>query len=199
MLTTAGARLNTTLGASVSTFVQIVAGQIVLSVFLGHNPFNPMTNNPGKVVLAAALTLAALFALVYGLARGTLELRCFILFALLVLAAALAFPTPEPLLHQWNVFLEPEQGLRYWYVPKLALMATLVWMLGSRRPVGVRLLAGILACVMLFALVRHWRYPPLPDYHFDAYVRIFEKLPPGATGKFRLNPGGPWVMRLIKK
>jgi hypothetical protein len=199
VLTTAGARLNTTLGASASKFAQIVAGQIVLPVFLGRNPFNPLTSDPGKILLASVLTIVALLALVYGLVKGSLELRCFVLFALLVLTAALAYPTVEPSRYQWDPFLVPGQGLRYWYLPKLALMATLVWLLGRQRPKAIRLSAGILACIMGFALVTHWRYPALPDFRFDSYVRVFERLPPGATGQFRLNPGGPWVMTLVRK
>ena len=199
VLTTAGARLNTTLGASVSKFVQIVAGQIVLPVFLGSNPFDPLTGGPARIMLASMVTIAALFAFAYGLAKGSVELRCFVLFALLVLTAALAYPTIEPIRYQWDPFLVPEQGLRYWYIPRLALMATLVWLLGRQRPVAVRLLAGVLACVMGFALVTHWRYPALPDFRFDSYVQVFEQLPPGATGRFRLNPGGPWIMELVKK
>jgi hypothetical protein len=199
VLTTAGARLNTTLGASVSKFVQIVAGQIVLPVFLGRNPFDPLSSDPGKVILTSALTIAALFTFGYGLAKGSLALRCFIFFALLVLTAALAYPTIEPVRNQWDPFLVPGQGLRYWYIPKLALMATLVWLLGRQRPMAIRLLAGVLACVMGVALITHWRYPALPDFRFESYVQAFEQLPPGATGRFRLNPGGPWVMELVKK
>jgi hypothetical protein len=199
VLTTAGARLNTTLGASLSSFVQIVAGQIVLPLFLGRNPFDPLTSNPAKEMLASVVTIAALFALVYALAKGSLELRCFIIFALLVLTAALTYPTLEPVRDQWDVFLVPGQGLRYWYLPRLALMATLVWLLGRQRPTATRLVAAVLTCVMVSALVTHWRYPALPDFRFDSYVRVFEQLPPGATGRFRLNPGGPWIMTLIKK
>ena len=199
VLTTAGARLNTTLGASVSKFVKIVAGQIVLPVFLGRNPFDPLSSDPRKVLLASVLTIAALFAFGYGLTKGSLALRCFILFALLVLTAALAYPTIEPVRNQWDPFLVPGQGVRYWYIPKLALMATLVWLLGRQRPVAVRLLAGVLACIMGVALVTHWRYPALPDFRFESYVQAFEQLPPGATGRFRLNPGGPWIMELVKK
>jgi len=199
VLTTAGARLNTTLGASLATFVQIMAGQIVLPLFLGRNPFDPMTSGPTKVMLASLLTISALFAFAYALAKGSLELRCFIVFALLVLAAALAFPTVEPTRYQWEPFLVPGQGQRYWYLPKLALMATLVWLLGRQRPATARVMAGALACIMGFALVSHWRYPPFPDFRFDSYVRVFEQLPHGATGQFRLNPGGPWIMLLVKK
>lgn len=200
VLTTAGARLNTVLGASLDKFVRIVGGQLVLPIFLGSNRLDRLSDNPTTVTLVASLlTIAAVSAFIYGLAAGTLELRCFILFSLLVLTAALAYPTIEPIQYQWDVFLVPGQGLRYWYLPRLALMATLVWLLGRSRPAPVRMLAGALTCVMTFALISNWRYPPLPDFHFDDYVRVFEQLPSGQTGRFRLNPGGPWVMKLVKR
>jgi hypothetical protein len=199
VLTTAGARLNTTLGASLSKFVHIIGGQLVLPLFLGSNRLYDISKDPAVTLVASMLTIAALSALAYGLAEGSLELRCFILFALLVLTAALAYPTIEPINKQWDVFLGPGLGLRYWYLPRLALMATLIWLLGRRRPAAIRILAGVLACVMALALVSHWRYKPLPDFHFESYVRVFEQLPPGATGRFRLNPGGPWIMELLKK
>src|SRR5208337_3904073 len=67
VLTTAGARLNTTLGASVAAFAQIVAGQVVLPLFVGHNPFDPLTADSGKVALSCGLTLAAAVAFLYAL------------------------------------------------------------------------------------------------------------------------------------
>jgi len=145
------------------------------------------------------LTILATLALLYGLLRGSLALQCFILFAGLVLTAALIYPTTEPVPYQWNVFLLPDVGLRYWYIPKLALMATLVWLLGHQRPAPVRLLAGVLACIMVFAMVRHWRYPTFTDFHFASYVRVFEQLPSGTTFQIRVNPGGIWVMTLVKR
>jgi hypothetical protein len=78
-------------------------------------------------------------------------------------------------------------------------MATLVWLLGRQRPVMVRLLAGVLTCVMAVALVTHWPYQAFDDFHFESYVRAFEELPSGAIGQFPLNPAGLWTMKLVKK
>jgi len=200
LLTTAGARLNTTLGASATKFVQVVAGQIVLPLFLGSNRLNQVANDPAMVTLVAFLvTIGAVLVCIYALLRGSPELRCVIFFGVLVLTAALTFPTVEPIDFQWDVFLVPGQGVRYWYMPKLALMATLIWLLGRQRPVLIRVVAGVLVCVMAFSAVKHWRYPAFPDFHFESYVQVFEQLPLGATGQFRLNPGGPWIMTLVKK
>ena len=200
LLTTAGARLNTILGASTGKFVRIVAGQIVLPVFQGSNRLDRMSSDPARVTaLAVLVTSISALVVLYALLHGSLELRCFLFFALLVLAAALTFPTVEPVYYQWDVFLVPEWGMRYWYIPKLAVMVALIWLLGRGRPLAIRLTAAGLTCIMAFALVTHWRYPAFPDFHFDSYVRMFEQLPPGATGQFRLNPGGPWIMKLVKR
>ena len=200
LLSTAGARLNTILGASTGKFVRIVAGQIVLPLFLGSNRLDQVSGDPATVTLVASLiTTVTLLVCLYALLRGSLELRCFLFFAALVLMAALTFPTVEPIPYQWNAFVVPGQGLRYWYIPRLALMTTLVWLLGRRRPLPIRLSAGVLACIMVFAAVKYWRYPAFPDYQFPAYVRVFEQLPSGSSFQFRLVPGGPWIMTLVKK
>jgi hypothetical protein len=200
LLTTAGARLDTVLGASVSRFVRIVAGQILVPIFVGHNRLDLMARDPATVTaLAVLITAVATLVCIYALLRGTPELRCFIFFAVLVLAAALTFPSVEPIEYQWDLFMVPGLGMRYWYIPKLAAMVTLLWLLGRQRPVTIRALAGALVCVMVLSAVRYCRYPPFPDFYFESYVRTFEQLPPGATGQFPLNPGGIWVMKLVKK
>lgn len=200
LLTTGITRLNTTLGASVGKFDRIVAGQIVLPLFLGRNRLYDISSDPRTITgVALLITIIGMLIYLYGLLRGTPELRCFIFLAVLLLMAALTYPNVQPVVRQWDVFLWPGLGLRYWYIPKLALMATLIWLLGRQRPSAIRLLAGVLTCVMAVALVTHWRYPALADFRFKSYVRTFEQLPSGATGQFRLNPGGPWIMRLVKK
>jgi hypothetical protein len=200
LLTTAGARLNTNLGASPAKFCRIVAGQIVLPLFRGSNRLDRVANDPATVTLAAVvITIMTALVCLYALFRGSLELRCFLLLGMLLLLAALTFPSVEPVPYQWNIFLLLGVGLRYWYIPKLGLMATLIWLLGRRRPMPIRLGAGVLACVMVFAMVRHWQYPPFTDFHFASYVRVFERLPSGTTFQIRVNPGGIWVMTLVKR
>jgi len=71
--------------------------------------------------------------------------------------------------------------------------------LGRRRPLPIRISAAVLACIMVFAAVKYWRYPPFPDYQFATYVRVFEQLPAGSSFQFRLVPGGPWIMTLVRK
>ena len=167
LLTTAGARLNTVLGADASKFARIVAGQIALPLFQGSNHLDQWPSIPRRSQSwLCVITILTLAVYLYALLEGSPEIRCFVFFALLVLAAALTFPTVEPIPYQWDAFLVPGQGVRYWYIPKLALMATLIWMLGRPRPVTIRALAGVLACVMAFSAVKHWRYPRVSRFLF---------------------------------
>lgn len=200
LLTAGAARLKSSLGASADKFARIVAGQIVLPVFLGRNRLYDFSRDPRTITLAAFLiTIVTGLVVLYALLRGNVELRCFIFLAGLVLMAALTFPNVQPVAYQWDPFLFPGGALRYWYIPKLALMATLVWLVGRQRPVIVRLLAGVLTCIMAVGLVAHWPYRPFEDFHFASYVAAFEELPSGATGQFPLSPAGIWSMKLVKK
>jgi hypothetical protein len=200
LVTTGGTRIKAVLGVSASRFVRIVAGQIVVPLFQGRNRLDHMANNPARVTAVAGLvTIVAALAVAYALWRGSVAVRCFVLFGLLALVAALTFPHPAFTTYQWDTLLVPDCSVRYWYIPKLALMATLVWLLGRQRPVPIRAMAGILACVMVFGMVKHWRYPPFLDLHFAAYAQQFEQLPSGASIRIPLNPGGPWFMTLVKR
>ncbi len=200
LLTAGSTRLQSTLGASGDKFVRIVAGQIVLPVFLGRNRLYDISSDPRTITwVALLLTILAGLTYFYALLRGTPELRCFLFLAGLVLLAALTFPNVQPVAHQWDLFLWPGAAPRYWYIPKLALMVTLIWLLGRQRPLTIRLPAGVLTGIMVFALVTHWSYPAFEDFHFESYVRIFEQLPSGAVGEFPLNPHRLWIMKLVKK
>ena len=107
LLTTAGARLDTTLGASASRLAQIVAGQIVC-----RSSWDAIVStrsaSPGKVTaLAVLITVVAALLCIYALLRG--PRGCvFIFFALLVLAAALTFPSVEPVDYKWGMSWFPD-------------------------------------------------------------------------------------------
>lgn len=200
LLTAGSQRLQSTLGATPGKFVRIVAGNIVLPVFLGRNRLFEVSGNPHTVTLVATLiTIAAGLAFVYAMLRGTRELRGFVLLAGLVLLAALTFPNIQPVPQQWDLFVYPIAAARYWYIPRLALMATMIWLLGRQRPQASRTVAAVLTAIMVVGLVTHWSYPAFDDLNFSDHVRTFEQLPPGVVGRFPLNPHGLWIMRLVKK
>ena len=199
LLFTGHQRTHQNLGASFLGFCRIVAGQVVLPVLQGRNRLDHLAHSPATVALLAWLitTLAAVLFL-YAFWRGSLELRSFILFALLVLAASLAFPTPNPTNDHWGPMQTPGGATRYWYIPGLALMATFLWLLGSARAAGLRVLGAVLVCCMTFGATKHWQYGRLPDLHFAGYTQQFERLPSGSSREIPINPPG-WSITLIKR
>jgi len=194
-----GERLHQTLGASFPRFCRIVAGQVVLPVVQGRNRLDQLAHSPaGALVPACLITALTAMLLLYALWRGSLELRSFILFASLLLAAALAFPTPNATSDHWGPMMAPGGAGRYWYIPGLALMAILLWLLGRQRPAALRLVGAILLSCMIYGATKHWRFASFPDLHFPDYAQQFERLPPGSSIEIPLNPPG-WSMTLTKK
>jgi len=192
-------RIHPHLGASFLRFCRIVAGQVVLPVLQGRNRLDVLAHSQAAAALLACLITvltAALF--VYAFCRGGVELRSFVLFASLLLAASLAFPTPNPTNDSWSLMQAPGAAGRYWYIPGLALIAVLVWLLGPQRPGALRAVAALLVCSMMLAATKHWRFASLPDLRYATYVAQFERLPPGTTMNIPINPPG-WAMSLVKK
>jgi hypothetical protein len=191
-------RSHAPLGASLTGFCRIVAGQIVLPIFQGRNRLEHWGHTSHQVsIVAVVVTVLAITAAAYALLRGPLPLRCFLLFAGTVFAAALVFPMGSLSGSQWQALSAPESGARYWLIPEAAAIAVLVWMIGPDRQIWLRATAGVLAITMLLAIVKHWQYWPMPNLHFPTYAMKFEQLSPGATMTIPLNPPG-WSMTLIK-
>ncbi|MBM2812963.1 MAG: hypothetical protein HW416_3722, partial [Chloroflexi bacterium] len=90
-------------------------------------------------------------------------------------------------------------GTRYYFLPSLALIATLVWMLGRSRPALARLTAGsLLGVSLLLGIPLDWRYDPFTDMRYAQHVARFENAPPGTRVVVPLNPDG-WSMTLIRR
>ena len=199
LLLTAHNRPQQPLGASVAGFGRIVAGQVVLRLVQGHNRLDHLSHSPVIVTaLSVVITLLTLAAVLYGLRRGTLELRALLLYGSLLLAAALIFPTASTTTYQWIPMQVPGVASRYWYIPDLALIAMLIWMLGPQRPALIRLVATALMFMTLYGMMKYWRLPAATNLHFPAYARQFENLAPGECLRIPVNPPG-WFITLTKK
>ena len=195
-----GQRIHQRLGASFAGFFRIVAGQVVLPVLQGRNRLDQLAHSSANVTgMAALITCLTILLFIYAFWQGSLQLRSFILFAALLLAAALAFPTPNATSDHWGPMQAPGGAARYWYIPGMALMVTLLWLLGRERPLGIRAVGAVLVCCMLFGATKHWRFASFPDLHFSEYAQQFEKLPPGSSLEIPLNPGPGWSMTLTKR
>lgn len=187
------------LGASFPAFCRIVAFQVFVPVFRGVNNSAQLAQHPVLLSLVSyAVTAVGLAVLTYVFLRGSMEVRCFLLFAAILLAASLAKPLASASEPQWLALQRQGSTHRYWLMPELGVAVAVVW-LAARAPNRIaRAVSAALLCVMLIVDVAYWRLPDLPDLHFDTYVAAFKALPIGAHIQIPINPPG-WSLELTKK
>src|SRR6185437_10512827 len=178
--------------------IKLSAGQIFLFGTLnGGNILTAPSVQPVETMALATFVLIAGISLaIYALLNAPLELKLFVCFAALVLAAALRR------LHcdsgwDWQSLMSVSYATRYWYIPRLAVLAVLVWMVGGARPMWLRA-AGIVAIFLLAgSAFSGWRYPAWPDQDFPKYAHAFEHVPAGTQFSIPVNPPG-WKIILVK-
>ena len=133
----------------------------------------------------------------YVFVRGSLEIRCMLVFAAVVLAASLASPLATPNGLQWEALQQPGSTHRYWYLPELAVAAAVVWIASASRHRLLRIAGAVAVCIILMTDAAYWRLPPLPDMHFETYAAAFQALPVGSAMRIPINPDG-WFVELTK-
>jgi hypothetical protein len=166
---------------------------VFFSALLGEN----MLVFHEAALIAILVSALGIGFLIYCALKANLELRLFICFSALLLAASLKSPLISGPLPLWQL-LELISGDRYWFFPSLAFLWSLLWVATQQQPKLLRKLS-LLALLLLCRGIPHdWKYPPFKDEHFAAYVQQFNAAAPGTTVAIPLNPG--WViMRLVKK
>jgi hypothetical protein len=182
-------------GATPALFIQILAKQIFLAALVGRRTVAGFSFESGPAWIIAIIAVCIGMAIeCYVLLKAPPVWKAFILFSFCILGVSLAFPmTKSP---QWPTLLE-SGGVRYWFFPMLAYMASVVWMLQGRNPAIIRALATALLLLMVCGIVQDWGHPRPVDFHFSDYVRNFSELPPGSTLFIPINPAG-WTMQLMK-
>jgi hypothetical protein len=186
-------RIHTPLGATPLLFAKIVAGQVYVGALAGQNEFASRASLPAVTVVF----LIGTFVLSWCLLKGGWELRLFIVFSAMVLAAALRSPLAGGLQRQWE-FLATSTGGRYWFFPMLAVSWSLIWCATQSAFKPCRVLGMMCLAAMLWGELRDWKYPPFPDKHFPQYVSKFAAAPPGSTVTIPICPDGCNI-QLIKK
>jgi hypothetical protein len=186
-------RIHTPLGASPLLFAKILAGQVYLGVLIGQNEFASRAN----FAAVAVVCLIGTGVLCWGLLKGGWELRLFIVFSAMLLAAAMKSPLAAGRQRQWE-FLATSTGGRYWFFPMLAVSWSLIW--GATRSAckPCQILGAFFLAAMIWGEMRDWKYPPFPDKHFPRYADKFDAAPPGTPVTIPICPDG-CSMRLIKK
>ena len=194
--TGASARIHVERGASLLVLLKILAKQIFLAVFLGRRVLSSLTLGSWRgIVIAAIAVFGGICIVAYALCTGPLRLKLFLAFSLCILVVSLAYPMTQP--PQWPV-LSNAGGVRYWFFPMLAVIASLVWLLDPSNMAWVRCVATVLILLMGFGILQDFGEPRLQDKHFESYVSLLSTAASGSSLTIPLNPNG-WLMHLTKK
>lgn len=182
-------------GATGMLLSRIFGGQLIVHPLLGLNYFFRHPANANVVCLIASA--GGVLLVIYVLAKGTLELRLFVVFSGLLFAAALWSPQASLVQPQWQAMTCPGCAGRYWLIPVVAFSWCYVWLLGRGKPTAIRIV-GVLAIVASgYTGLRYWRYQSFADMNFSKYAHQFEQTPVGQDLVIPINPGG-WKVTLHK-
>lgn len=187
-------------GASVDRFLAIIGRQVFASALLGLNTQGQMMRLRNILWIESVATLLGLAVLLYALRYAAIELKVFILFAAGVLTLALVSPLAGPPSRpQWDWLSVPACGNRYYFMPMLAFLISLLWM-ATRNPSPK--IPRLVALAMLFLLPigiwQDWNYPRFVNYHFRRYAAEFERSPSGTEVTIPINPPD-WTMKITKR
>jgi len=178
--------------------LRLLAGQIFMFGTLNGGNILPHATleTQGVTVLATLVVVAGLSIAVYTLMKAPLELKLFIVFAGLVTVSAIRR------LHclpgwDWSSMMTVDYAIRYWFVPRLAVLATLVWMIGRERPMWARSASAIAILLLTSSAIRHWQYSATPYQDFRRYASDFEHTAKGTQFSIPVNPPG-WRIILVK-
>jgi hypothetical protein len=186
------------LGATPELLVRILSGQVFLGALIGQGGYSWLvSSSEWRFIPALFIALIGLTVMIYALLKGPVELRFFIIFALLTFSTALISPQASATNPQWQVLTLPGVGGRYWFIPMLAFISVLIWMLRKSSSPKLRLLAMMALAVMLIGIIMDWQQPPYVDLNFKEHAHRFEGSPIGTEIVIPINPPG-WYMSLTK-
>ncbi len=197
---TGGDRVQVIPELTVRLIFAILGRQIIWNSIIGSTGYLWVLEHISWYFWLIALgTVLALFLTAHAVYKAPMELKLFILFAILIFISSLISPTGDfseytPL----KLLSRSMDGVRYWLVPMLAFITTLIWNVGRKRYMFFRVLAGIFLVTMSFGVILDFRHPKFVDYKFSKYIVELSKLEKGQKMTIPINPSG-WSMELIKK
>lgn len=185
-------------GASVDLFFKIIGGHWFLSAIVGEKGFEYLQNrsiwkNGGSILI----TFFGFAILIYSFLKSKIEMRLLLIFASLIVAAALVSPAISNDIPQWQAMSFPPVGVRYWLVPIFCFLLALFLLARTDKNRVVRIFASVFLIAMPFGIVADWRYAPYKNLDFLRYADEFRRAETSAEITIPINPD--WEMRLKKK
>lgn len=205
LLTAGDTRTPMALGATVSLFVKIVTMQVAVGSLIGTGGLHQLQailhNAPLLDIIVQVGVFGFLLYLGYQVfTKAPTAVKQFALFGLFVLSAALVSPGASRTIAQWEVLAIPGAGNRYWFIPMLAFLATLLWWMSRIAYKKWRIALYVsFFCVFSLGIVYDWRYPAWQDLSYAEHIEIFQHLESGSRYTVPIQPSQDWGMTLIKK
>jgi hypothetical protein len=186
------------LGATPELLVRILSGQVFLSALIGQKGYEWIVSHSGlHNMFSLIIAATGLVVIVNALRKAPMELRLFIGFAALIFGATLISPQASVTTSQWQTLSAPGNGGRYWFMPMVAFVSTLGWMLSRSSSRKSRIFAVLMLAIMAVGINLDWRHPDYTDFKFREHTHRVEMAPKGTIITIPINPPG-WSMTLIK-
>lgn len=187
------------LGATPFLLLKILGGQLVLAQLIGGGGYRRIVDwGLWKEVAPVLVAGYGCVLVAYAFVKGRAELRLLIAFALALTAAALSMPLLHETLPQWQLMWEPTVGQRYWFIPAISFLITIIVLARQNKSRIIKLLAVGALCVTPIGVLFDVDHRPYIDFQFRERAREFEGAPPGTSITFLINPSG-WTMTLRKR
>jgi len=176
-------RASAQLGATPMLFFRLLSGQVYMGSVWGENNF--AVNAHGVSVLLVMVLGTCIVGFAFW--RAGLELRIFIVFAMLLLGAALSKPLIAGPLPLWQL-LALDRSARYWFFPMLAVLWSLLFCATQKQNKTFRIGGMFAFVVLLHGIVHDRRYPPFPNQQFQSFLERFDA---AASGTLVAVPDPP--------
>lgn len=201
LLLTRQPQSETIIGYSVTTFFQIIGGQIFGAGLFGQESLGFFYSKPW---MAPVLTVLGVQLMLYVFFKVRREFRYFMVYATLVFTAALlsSMGTP-PGATWWYFFTNMGWGCRYYVMLHLALFMSLGWLVLTKTKIVFWLRAAaavVLALSFVIGVPKDFMHTPYYDFDYKAKIREYRAAPPGRMTIIQANPGGDaWRAFLFKE
>lgn len=172
---------------------ELVATRMILVPVLGTPLGFYASQLGGAPLLLGILALGAVMVAI-AIRHGSIEERLVITVGLVTLVATLAIER-----NLWLAMLHSSGVLRYWFFPTMTWLVVLSIVAFRARTSLLRPLAVVLLCLAFLAGgLSTWEFPAVPNRHFQAAARRFQRATPGQEVRFQEDPPG-WTFVLTKR
>jgi hypothetical protein len=192
-------RLHTPLGAGIITLARILSFQIILGASLGIRLLIRFSGSWVWRIDAVPIVITLVSGVLTSVAlrRGSSLLRKGLVYAALMLAAALISPvisTTEP---QWPQMTLPNAGNRYFLIPMLAWIGVLFTLVRDWGPSRVSAFGFLV--LLPVGIMTDFHYRAARPTDFVERAREFGSAPTGTQMEFPVHPPGFQPMVLTKR